>query len=53
MIAVNVLMDIMSNQTQMVLTLPAFLADATSVEEILSSETRLDRPYFIYFYLEF
>lgn len=40
MIAVNVLMDIMSNQTQMVLTLPAFLADATSVEEILSSETR-------------
>lgn len=53
MIAVNVLMDIMSNQTQMVLTLPAFLADATSVEEILLSETRLDRPYFIYFYLEF
>ena len=38
--AVNALMDIMSSQMQMARTLHAFLADATSVDEILLSETR-------------
>jgi len=41
--AVNVLMDTMSNQTLMALTLPVFLADATNAEEILSSETRVTK----------
>jgi hypothetical protein len=40
MTVANALMDIMNNQTLMVQTLLAFLADATSVEEILLSETR-------------